>query len=239
MSYLKHVSAIFPSFSISFYLSVYHALLLIIYFYAQDVSYFSLKFYVHISSARPGKRMRRISFYMVFTPSAVARRPPFLVVSLINPEWLAWKPLVFVLERARTVNFVGSGLLRNMADLGTRVVLRSSCLSFRSFAFRFFPCSPSPTANACVAIRLALRLAFLWQRFFISDPVFFIPAVRLKCKLFLYTAGTPQSVNVTLLNSFATYNYHTRWHTISLSAKFIVRRQHTYCTNGKIRSVRF
>lgn len=110
---------------------------------------------------------------MVFTPSAVARRPPFLVVSLINPEWLAWKPLVFVLERARTVNFVGSGLLRNMADLGTRVVLRSSCLSFRSFAFRFFPCSPSPTANACVAIRLALRLAFLRQRFFISDPVFF------------------------------------------------------------------
>jgi len=42
-------------------------------------------------------------------------------------------------------------------------------------------------------------------------------------------AGTPQSVNVTLLNSFATYNYHTRWHTTSLSAEFIIRRQHTYC----------
>jgi len=47
-------------------------------------------------------------------------------------------------------------------------------------------------------------------------------------------AGTPQSVNVTLLNSFATYNYHTWWHTTSLSAEFIIRRQHIYCINGKI-----
>lgn len=128
------------------------------------------------------------------TPFAGARRPPFLAVSLINPEWLAWKPLVFVLERARTVNFVGSGLLRNMADLGTRVVLRSSCLSplppppqivrlaflssFASFARREW----SPRDSARVSTHVSSTEIFHFRPSFF----FFIAAVRrLKCKLFL------------------------------------------------------
>lgn len=33
---------------------------------------------------------------------------PFSVVSLINPECLAWKPLLFVLDRTDTANFIAN-----------------------------------------------------------------------------------------------------------------------------------
>lgn len=172
------MSTIFHSFPISFS-CVYHKLLLIIYFYARFL--FLIQILCAYIFCGPTEECAESRPIWSRTPFAGAWRPPFLVVSLINPEWLAWKPLVFVLERARTVNFVGSGLLRNMAVLGTRVVLRSSCLSpspsFVSFLVRF-SCSPRMLA-ACFGSR------FFDRDFSFPTQFFFITAIRLKCRLFL------------------------------------------------------
>lgn len=146
------------------------------------------------------------------TPFAAAYTPPFLLVSLINSEWLAWKPLVFVFEWARMANFVRGGLLRNMADLGTRVVLRTSCLFSRSPSVsRSSPSSLSFTANAQW---FAAHASSAYERNF---PFFFCGFhfyVRLKCKLFLYLWTLHKVYNVKLLNSFATYDYHAVTHDI-------------------------
>lgn len=124
------------------------------------------------------------------------------------------------------VNFVGSGTpskhggprhasrVTIFLPLLPFFVVPLSFLSSFSFAHREY----SRRDSACVSTCISLTEIFHFR------PNFFYLRRSIKMQAFFMSADTSQSVNATLLNSFATYNYHTRWHTTSLSAKFIVRR---------------
>lgn len=60
-------------------------------------------------------RRREWNRFLYVAPRNGHVRPPFLVVSLINPECLAWKPLLFVSARADTANFIANWTLRKHA----------------------------------------------------------------------------------------------------------------------------
>jgi len=133
-----------------------------------------------------------------------ARTPPFFVVSLINPEWPARKPLVFVVETARTVNFVASWFAASEHGghrHANRNVSRSSCARFSLSFLLIRRGTFSPLS----------LLPLLFTSFRIS-----LVALRLKCKRFL-RPHAPDKCNTRYTRapfnqSAAYYNYRARRH---------------------------